>query len=220
MHLPIKDRTAAGRALAEALRGYADVDDLLVLALPRGGVPVASEVADALGAELDVLLVRKLGTPGQPELAMGAIASGGARVLNAEVIAALRVPAEEVERATAREQQELERRERAFRGDRERPRVHGRCVIVIDDGVATGATMRAGLQALHQQGPREVVVAVPVAAPDTVAMLEREADAVVCLETPYPFLGVGRWYVDFEQTTDAEVRRLLEHNWRSARWPR
>jgi putative phosphoribosyl transferase len=216
MQLPIPDRTAAGRALAEALRRYAAEGDLLVLALPRGGVPVAFEVARVLQAELDLLLVRKLGAPGNPELAMGAIASGGVRVRNEGVIAAFGVTDLALDRVAAREQQELERRERAFRGTRPRPRIAGRPVILIDDGVATGSTMTAGLQALALQAPRKVIVAVPVAAADTVAILEREADAVVCLATPHPFIGVGRWYADFRQTTDDEVRELLEESWRNA----
>jgi putative phosphoribosyl transferase len=216
MRLPFHNRSEAGRALAEALVADADVADLLVLALPRGGVPVAYEVAQALDAELDVLLVRKLGTPGDPELAMGAIASGGVQVMNERVVAVLGITAEEIKRVVEREKRELERRERAFRGGRQRPAIANRHVILIDDGVATGSTMRAGLQALKQQSPAEVVVAVPVAPADTVAVLEQEADAVVCLATPHPFMGVGRWYSDFTQTTDDEVRRMLEQYWRNS----
>lgn len=215
MNLPLPDRTAAGRALAEALRDYANQADLLVLALPRGGVPVAFQVAQALDAELDVLLVRKLGTPGDTELAMGAIASGGARVLNDAVITAYGVSDEELEQVTAREQRELQRRERAFRGQRPLPRIAGRPVILVDDGVATGSTMFAALKALARQAPRHVAVAVPVAPAETVAALEQRADAVVCLAMPHPFMGVGRWYANFQQTSDDEVRGLLEQNWRA-----
>lgn len=211
--LPLRDRHTAGRLLAAALEPYAARDDVIVLGLPRGGVPVAAEVARALGAELDLMVVRKLGTPGQEELAMGAIASGGGRVLNEDVVAQLRIPRDEIERAAERERAELERRERAYRGERPGPRLAGRCVILVDDGLATGATMRVAVQAARSAGAREVVVAVPVAPEDTVARLAREADDIVCLATPEPFMGVGRWYRDFAQTADREVADLLAEAW-------
>lgn len=210
MDLPIADRTAAGRALADALQArYRDVN-ALVLALPRGGVPVAFEVARRLNAELDLMLVRKLGAPGQPELAAGAIASGGVRVLNQSVIDGLGIREADLARVASEEQRELERRDRLYRGDRPHPQVAGRKVILIDDGVATGATMRAAIAALRAQQPQEVVVAVPVAAEETVDVLSREADDVVCLATPSPFWAIGQWYRDFNQVSDDEVRRLLE----------
>lgn len=217
MKLPISDRVEAGRALALALEAYRDRDDVLVLALPRGGVPVAYEVAEWLGAPLDLLLVRKLGAPGQPELAMGAIASGGIRVLNQDVVAALAVSHAAIERVEAKEQRELARREQAYRGARPAPSIAARCIIVVDDGIATGATMRAGIAALRQQGPTRIVVATPVAAPDTVALLRREADEVVCLAMPEPFIAIGRWYRDFAQVSDQQVCALLHASWSQAR---
>lgn len=207
------DRTEAGQRLARALHAYTGRADLLVLALPRGGVPVAYEVARALGAPLDLLLVRKLGVPGQEELAMGAIASGGIRVLNREVIAATGVGEAEIEAAAAREQRELERRAGAYRGERPPPAIAGRCVILIDDGLATGATMRAGLAALRPQRPAALVVAVPVAPRDTLARLRAEADDVVCLEAPEDFYAIGAWYRDFGQLDDDQVRALLARAW-------
>lgn len=211
--LPLRNRTEAGRALGTALRAYRGRSDVLVLALPRGGVPVACEVADALGAEVDLLIVRKLGTPGQEELAMGAIASGGVRVLNRDVIEPLRITERAIAEVERRERAEIERREHAYRGRRPRPAVAGRCVILVDDGVATGATMRAGIAALRQAGPSKIVVAVPVAPPDTVDLLRSEADAVVCLATPEPFMAIGYWYVEFPQLADEEVRMLLTQAW-------
>jgi putative phosphoribosyl transferase len=189
---------------------YADRPDVLVLALPRGGVPVAFEVARALHAPLDVFLVRKLGLPGHEELAMGAIASGGVRVLNDDVVRALHVPEDVVETVAAAEQQELERRERIYRGDRPAPDARGRTIILIDDGLATGSTMRAAVAALRQQGPARIVVAVPVGAPETCAEFQDEADEAICGQTPEPFYAVGLWYSDFSQTTDEEVHDLLE----------
>jgi predicted phosphoribosyltransferase len=203
------DRRDAGRQLAQALRGYTGRDDVVVLALPRGGVPVAFEVARALRVPLDVFLVRKLGAPGHEELAMGAIASGGVRVLNPDIVRGLRVDSAQLEAVAAREQRELERRERAYRDGRAEPPLHDRIAIVIDDGLATGATMRAAVKALRSRGPARVVVAVPVGAEDTCTTLRREADEVVCLRTPYPFGGVGMWYDDFSQTEDDEVQQLL-----------
>ncbi len=211
-----RDRRAAGRALAEKLARHAGRPEVLVLALPRGGVPVAYEVATALGAPLDVFLVRKLGAPGREELAMGAIASGGVRVLNTDVVNHLGIPAEEIDLATAREQQELERRERAYRDDRPPPAVRDRIVILVDDGLATGSTMRAAVAALRQQGPGRVVVAVPVGAPETCQEFQAEADEVVCARAPEPFYAVGIWYEDFSQTTDEEVFALLAHAPRQA----
>ena len=210
--LPLPDRAAAGRALADALEAQYGNADALVLALPRGGVPVAHQVAERLGAELDVMLVRKLGAPSQPELAAGAIASGGIRVLNPDVIAGLGVSESALDAIAARETRELERRERLYRGDRARPQIAGRCVILIDDGVATGATMRAAIAALRQQQPERVVVAVPVAAADTLMRLRGEADDVVCLASPSPFWSIGQWYRDFTQVSDDEVRRLLSRH--------
>jgi len=203
------DRTQAGRLLAAQLTPYAQRDDVLVLALPRGGVPVAYEVARALDAPLDVYVVRKLGVPGQEELALGAIASGGVRVLNPDVVSALRISEAEIDAITAREQAELERRERLYRGDRALPAVSERTVILVDDGLATGATMRAAVQALRQLRPRRLVVAVPTGAPETCADLEREVDELICLISPEPFYGVGFWYDHFPQTPDTEVTRLL-----------
>ncbi|HYP54441.1 MAG TPA: phosphoribosyltransferase [Pyrinomonadaceae bacterium] len=205
-----RDRTDAGRALARRLTAYAGRADVLVLALPRGGVPVAFEVADALGAPLDIFLVRKLGVPGQEELAMGAIASGGVRVVNEQVVEYMRITDDVLNEAAAREQKELERRERLYRGARPAPDVTGRVVILVDDGLATGSTMRAAALALRQQRPARVVVAVPVASAQTCREFRREVDEIVCAETPEPFNGVGRWYEDFSQTSDEEVRELLD----------
>jgi predicted phosphoribosyltransferase len=204
-----RNRTDAGRRLAEKLAAYANRPDVLVLALPRGGVPVGYEVARALGAPLDVFLVRKLGVPGYEELAMGAVATGGIRVLNDEIVRGLGISEHEIDAAAARELQELARRERLYRGDRPPPDVASRTVILVDDGLATGATMRAAVQALRQQHPARIVVAVPTASPDTSEALRAEADDVICAMTPEPFFAVGHWYEDFTQTTDDEVRELL-----------
>ena len=204
-----RDRHEAGRLLAEKLKAYAHRLEVLVLALPRGGVPVAYEVARALGAPLDVFLVRKLGVPGHEELAMGAVATGGVRVLNEQIVRALRIPDDVIDAVTMREQEELARRERLYRGDRPLPDVSGRTVILVDDGLATGATMHAAIAALRQQQPARIVVAVPTAAPETCQALRAEVDDVVCAITPEPFYSVGLWYEDFSQTTDDEVRDLL-----------
>jgi putative phosphoribosyl transferase len=204
-----RDRRQAGRILAERLTVYADRPDVLVLALPRGGVPVGFEVAQALQVPLDVFIVRKLGVPGHEELAMGAIASGGVLVLNEDVVRSLMIPEDVIQRVAAREQQELERRERAYRGTRPAPDVKDRTVILVDDGLATGSTMMAAAKALRQQQPAEIVVAVPVAAPSTCHKLRSVADDVVCVLMPEMFYAVGQWYADFSQTTDEEVRELL-----------
>ena len=210
MDARFQDRRDAGQRLAAELTAYAGRDDVLVLALPRGGVPVAFEVARALGAPLDVFVVRKLGVPGHEELAMGAIASGGVRVLNRQVISQLAIPIEVVEQVTAGELDELRRRERLYRGNRPPADVHGRAVILIDDGLATGSTMHAAVAALRQQNPARLVVAVPVAARETCDEFRDEVDEVVCAITPEPFHAVGLWYEDFSQTTDEEVRELLQ----------
>jgi putative phosphoribosyl transferase len=204
-----QDRTDAGRQLAEKLLSYAGRDDVIVLALPRGGVPVAFEVAQRLGVPLDVFVVRKLGVPGHEELAMGAIASGGVRVLNEDVLYVLPDAQSIVEMVTAIEREELKRRERDYRGDRPAPEVRGRTVILVDDGLATGATMRAAAAALRQQGAAKIIVAVPVGAPSTCYEIRGVADDVFCLQTPGSFMGVGQYYEDFSQTTDEEVRDLL-----------
>lgn len=204
-----RDRSDAGRRLAACLKGYAGRADVLVLALPRGGVPVAFEVAETLGAPLDIFLVRKLGVPGQEELAMGAIASGGVRFTNRGVVDYLRIPAEVIERVAAEEQKELERRERAYRGGRPGADVRGRAVILVDDGLATGSTMRAAVSALRGQQPARIVAAAPVSSRQACDELSAEVDEVVCALTPEPFRGVGEWYEDFSQTTDEEVRELL-----------
>ena len=206
-----RDRREAGRVLGERLASLAGRQDILVLGLPRGGVPVAWEVARRLGAPVDVFVVRKLGFPGHEELAMGAIASGGVRVLNPEVVA-YGVTRDDIERVTEQERRELERRERLFRGDRPPTPVAGRTVILVDDGLATGSTMRAAVRALRQERAARVIVAVPIAAPSTCAEMEDEADEVICAATPEPFRAVGLWYEDFTQTTDEEVRELLDRS--------
>ena len=204
-----RDRIDAGKQLAARLADYADRDDVLVLALPRGGVPVAHEVAKALGAPLDIFLVRKLGVPGHEELAMGAIATGGVRVLNDDVVDYLRIPGEVIDAVAADELRELERRERAYRGDRPEPDVRGKTIILVDDGLATGSTMRAAASALRRQDPARIVVAVPVSAAQTCDEYRMGVDEIICASTPEPFMGVGQWYRDFSQTTDEEVRELL-----------
>jgi predicted phosphoribosyltransferase len=205
-----RDRTEGGRQLAARLTHYASRSDVVVLALPRGGVPVAFEVARALGAPLDVFVVRKLGVPGHEELALGAIATGGVRVLNEAVIRALGLSGDQIEQVARQEQGELERREASYRGDRPPLEVGGRTVILVDDGLATGSTMRAAIAALRRLGPARIVVAVPVGSPETCAEFQDEADEAVCARTPEPFYAVGLWYDDFSQTTDEEVRALLE----------
>jgi len=203
------NRAEAGRVLAARLSAYANRDDVVVLALPRGGVPVGFEVARILAAPLDVFVVRKLGVPGYEELAMGAIATGGVRFLNTDMITVLGLSDEVVEATTARERRELERRERRYRGDRPLPAVRGQTVILVDDGLATGSTMRAAIEALRRLEPARIVVAVPVADQTTCEEIAAEADEVVCARTPRRFRAVGLWYTDFSQTTDDEVRDLL-----------
>ena len=205
-----RDRTEAGQCLARELKRYANLPDIIVLGLPRGGVPVAFEVAAALHAPLDVFVVRKLGTPGQPELAMGAIASGGMRVINEDVMRAQGIPIEVMDAVAEAEDRELKRRELAYRGCQSEPDVTGRTVILIDDGVATGATLRAAIRALRSQNPAQLIVGVPTAARSTFMELRTEVDGFVALMTPEPFFGVGEWYEDFSQTSDAEVAELLK----------
>ena len=215
-HHAFADRAAAGRVLADPLRQYAGRDDVVVLALPRGGVPVAVEVADAIGAPLDLFLVRKLGTPGHRELAMGAIASGGIRVVNADVVHRYGLTQAAIEAVVEEEQQELERRDAAYREGRTPLPLAGRVVILVDDGLATGSTMRAVVQAARQRNPARVVVAVPVGARETCDELCALADEVVCARMPEPFYSVGQWYLDFGQTSDEDVRRLLRAHARGA----
>ena len=203
------DRRAAAGELAQALRPVVGDADVVVLGLPRGGVPVAAVVADVLGSELDVFVVRKLGLPRQPELAMGAVAGGGVRVLNDDVLADAAVPAEVLDSVTRREVAEVERRERRYRGDRPPARLEARTVVLVDDGLATGATMRAAVDAARLRRPAHLVVAVPVAPRETVALFERADVDIVCLASPDPFLAVGYWYRDFTPTTDDEVAGLL-----------
>ena len=209
MEAAFPDRSAAGRLLAEKLTQYAGRDDVIVLGLPRGGVPVAYEVAQALRVPLDVFIVRKLGVPGFEELAVGAIASGGVRVLNEDVARALPNADEIIESITQREMIELQRREEKYRDGRPAPEISGRTVILIDDGLATGATMRAAVKALRQRRAAKIVVAVPVGPPDTCKEFEEEADEVVCASAPEFFQAVGQYYEDFSQTSDEEVRELL-----------
>lgn len=205
-----QNRVDAGRHLAVELHAYAGRDDVVVLGLPRGGIPVACEVARALGVPLDCLVVRKLGVPGQEELAMGAVASGGVRVLNHHVIATAGVPPSVLAQVVRAKTAEVEARERLFRNDKPPPDVTGRTVILVDDGIATGATIRAAAMALRQLDPARIVIAVPVAAPECADELADVADEFVCLLTPDNFLGVGRWYDDFSQVTDDQVREILQ----------
>jgi len=204
-----RDRREAGRYLAEKLKAYANRPDVLVLALPRGGVPVAYEVARELRVPLDVFLVRKLGVPGHEELAMGAIATGGVRVLNKQVVDSLHIPDSIINAVAAQELEELKRRELAYRDGRPPPQIRGRTVILVDDGLATGSTMRAATMALKQQEPKQIIVAVPVAVAETCDQFREYVDEIICAITPEPFYAVGLWYDDFSQTTDEEVRVLL-----------
>jgi putative phosphoribosyl transferase len=205
-----RNRSDAGQYLATKLLQYKGREDVLVLALPRGGVPVAFEVAQVLQVPMDIFLVRKLGVPGHEELAMGAIATGGVRVLNEDTVNYLGIPPDVIDAIAETELKELKRREIAYRGNRPEPNVKGKTVILIDDGLATGSTIRAAAQALRGQEPARIIVAVPVSAPETCDEYRIGVDEIVCAVTPEPFLGVGRWYHDFSQTTDEEVRDLLE----------
>ncbi|MBE9109112.1 phosphoribosyltransferase [Nodosilinea sp. LEGE 07298] len=207
--IPFHDRADAGRRLAERLQRYANRADVLVLGLPRGGVPVAYEVAKALNARLDVCLVRKLGVPTHEELALGAIASGGVRVLNDDVVNGLEISAQMIDAIAAKELQELQRRDRAYRGDRPQPKIRDRTVILVDDGIATGATMRAAVSVIKPQQPARLIVAAPVAAPPICEELSREVDEVVCVAMPEALRAIGFWYEDFSQTSDEDVRQLL-----------
>ena len=207
--LEFADRHAAGKALAARLGEFASRDDLVVLALPRGGVPVAYEVARALNSPLDVFVVRKLGVPGHEELAMGALASGGVRVLNQDVLNWYRLSEADIDAVTRVEKAELERRERLYRGDRPLVPVEGRIAILIDDGLATGSTMRAAVEAVRGLNPSRIIVAVPVGAQEACEQLRQIADDAICLMAPASFSAVGQWYLDFSQTTDDEVRQLL-----------
>ena len=210
--LRFENREEGGRALALLLGRYSGRNDVVVLGLPRGGVPVAAEVARALGAPLDVFVVRKIGAPNQPELAMGAIATGGVVVENLDVVRALGVSSDQFDREVEQERQELARREQAYRGTRPPLRLDGQVAILVDDGLATGATMRAAVQAARSLSPARVVIAAPVGASDSCRNLEKEADEVVCARTPEPFLAVGQWYRNFAQTSDTEVRTLLDRS--------
>jgi predicted phosphoribosyltransferase len=210
MESRFRDRRDAGRRLAATLTKYAHRPDVIVLALPRGGVPVGYEVATALGAPLEVFVVRKLGLPGHEEFAMGAIASGGVTVLDQDLLRITRVREADLRRVLAAEEKELARRERQYRGERPFPDLRGKTVILVDDGLATGSTMRAAVEALRQEAPARIVVAVPVSSPETCDAFRDVADEVVCAETPEPFRAVGLWYDDFSQTTDDEVHELLD----------
>ena len=207
--MTFSDRKDAGRQLAAKMKDYKGHRDLVVLALPRGGVPVGAEVARELEAPFDVFLVRKLGAPGQEELAMGAIASGGVRVLNPSVVRGMGISDEVIEETVEREKEELQRREFEYRGARPPLDLKGRVVVLVDDGLATGASMGAAVQAVREAKPRHIIVAVPTAAPDTANEISKEADKVISVMTPSPFMAVGAWYDDFRQTTDDEVRELL-----------
>jgi putative phosphoribosyl transferase len=204
------NRTDAGQQLASKLMAYANRPNLLVLALPRGGIPIGVEVSKALNAPLDIFLVRKLGVPGHEELAMGAIATGGIRIINKNVVEYLDIPLEVIEIVAERESVELQRRELAFRGNRPAPEINGRTVILVDDGLATGSTMRAAVAALREQNPAGIVVGVPTASPSTCNELKEEVDDIICAITPEPFHAVGIWYEDFSQITDEEVHELLK----------
>lgn len=205
----LHNRIEAGQLLAYKLKAYSNRQDVLVLALPRGGVPVAFEIATALHFPLDVCLVRKLGVPGHKELAMGAIATGNVRVINHDVIDWLHIDEAIIERVAQQEQQELERRDRAYRGNKTPPTIKERTIILVDDGIATGSTLQAAIAALKQQQPKEIIVAVPVAAPSICQAIREEVDELICLRQPEPLHSISLWYEDFAQTTDEEVRRLL-----------
>jgi putative phosphoribosyl transferase len=211
MQLRFADRAEAGQFLATKLTDYAGQNDVLVLALPRGGVPVAYEVAKALNAPLDIFVVRSLGVPGHEEMAMGAIASGGVRVVNQDIVLGAGITSDLIERAAIQERRELERREQIYRDDRPAPQIEGRTVILIDDGSTTGATMRTAVLALRQHNTAKIIVAIPAASRETCAEFQNEVDGIVCGITPEPFLAAGMWYANFSQTTDDEVRILLQN---------
>lgn len=213
LKLPLRDRIEAGQALASALSFWRQQSDVIVLALPRGGVPVGEEIARALGVRLDLMLVRKLGVPGNRELAMGAIASGGVQVLNDHVLRYLDIAPEDIASAARHETAELQRRDQLYRGSRPVSLLRGQHVILVDDGLATGATMRAAIQAVRQQIPAEIIVAIPVGAPDSVAQVAKLVDQIVCPFTPEPFSSIGQWYMDFDQVSDQEVQELLQQAW-------
>jgi putative phosphoribosyl transferase len=210
------DRHEAGQYLSTKLKKFAERSDVIILCLPRGGVPVGYEIARNLNVPFDVFIVRKLGVPDHRELAMGAIASGGVRVLNDDVVRTLGIPQSAIDLIAAEELRELERRERLYRGKDESLIVKNKIVILVDDGLATGATMRAAVKAIQKMSPNLLVVAVPVASEQTCQELSEEVDEIVCAETPEPFFGVGQWYEDFGETTDEEVKRLLEKRWKGA----
>jgi putative phosphoribosyl transferase len=210
MAIRFRNRTEAGQLLAERLQSYANCPDVLVLSLPRGGVPVGFEVAKALNAPLDICIVRKLGVPGHKELAMGAISLGGTRIINHDVLDWLKISEAAVEAVTSMERRELERRDQLYRGNRPPPDIQNRTIILVDDGLATGSTMRAAIATIQQQAPEYLIVAIPVAPASVCQELRREVDEVVCLLTPKPFYAIGLWYEDFSQTSDAQVRELLE----------
>jgi len=216
MTLPLSNRRTAGRELASALKQYAGRRELLVLALPRGGVPVALEIAKGLYAPLDLMLVRKLGVPGHRELAMGAIAGDGVRVLNQNIIDSLHIGLEAIEETAAREEMELQRRNKAYRGSHPQPAIRNRLVVLVDDGIATGATMRAAIEALRMRNPARIVVAVPVGPADAIERLRELADEVVCPYQPEPFMAIGHWYLDFSQLEDEEVREMLAEAWQES----
>ena len=205
-----QNRREAGKILAKRLLKYADRSDVIILALPRGGIPIAYEIALAMKAPLDVVIVRKLGLPGREELAIGAIASGGVQIMNQDIVQMLGIDAATISSVLEQELQELERREENYRGSRPAPELRDRTVIVVDDGLATGASMRAAVMGLRAQSPAQIVVAVPAAAPQAIELLEPEVDEMICMISPDPFEGVGKWYKDFAQMTDEEVRSLVE----------
>lgn len=214
MKFPFDNRAEAGRLLGRALQAYAHRPDTLVLALPRGGVSVGVEVARRLGVPLDLLLVRRLSPPEREELTLGVVASGGVSVVNKDVVSDHWIGDETIEAVAVKARLELDRRERCYRGDRPQPEIKGACVIVVDDGATTGATLQAGIAALRQRLPGRIVAGIPVAPPDALARLREVADEVVCLATPEPFFAVGRWYRDFSQPTDTEIHGLMAEAWR------
>lgn len=213
MQLPYTDRTEAGRTLAQSMDHYAGRDDVLILALPRGGVPVAVELARALHAPVDLMIVRKLGVPGHEELAMGAVATGGGWVTNRDVVRSLNIDDQTIHRELERQRREIDHRQRLYRGDRPPPDLAGKCVILVDDGLATGSTMRAALRAARQQDPARLLAVVPVAPPEAIRILELDADEVICPLQPPQFFAVSQWYQHFPQTSDEEVSRLLGEAW-------